>query len=319
MKSLRKFLLLTAVPLLLLLNSCDRKGQQSWEVINIPGLNNYTIVSVDFSNNDKGMIVASLTGRSRIYRTTDGAQTWELSFEIDYGLHDIKIIGNENVIAVGNRGILRSTDFGIHWKKIGSISSEPLIAVDFSSSDIGLSVGKNGTILLTADGGNTWEKQVSGSTSFLNDVTFIDSNAAISVGSDATILHTDDGGKTWLSTETNFKENLTGVYFSDLQKGVAMGYYGTIFQSVDGGNTWQKRESHTGNSLLGVDFYGETGIIVGFGGTILKTVDAGRNWEFVKSGSDRGLYDVYMIDSEKVVIVGDKGTIMKNKIGFSQF
>lgn len=289
--------------------SCTNKSEDSWNKISIPEIDNYLISSVYFLEN-KGMFITNLRGNSGIYLTTDGGSTWEVAYDGEEGLHDIKMKNDTTALAVGNSGILRTNDAGVNWKAIDINITEPLMAIDFSSEKRGLAVGRNGTIIYTANGGEIWEKQESESSSFLRDVTFLDENTAYTVGSGGTILKTVNAGQSWTTLTVNYEGNLSAVHFVDSKKGIAAGGNGTILHTTDGGTTWSRVKSETNKGLLGVDFYEKNGIIVGFGGTILESDDGGKTWKLNKKG-EAHLYDVKMVGPGSSILVGDQGTVLK--------
>jgi len=300
--------------LLFVLNSCSfsENNEASWQKIEMQELENYLITSVNFWDRKQGMLAASNRGISRIYHTTDGGDTWELSYKVDFGLHDLKMISHEKVIAVGNRGILRTDNFGDSWHMAGGNFREPLIAVDFSDSLNGIAAGLNGIIVYTDNGGKDWSEQKSASDSFFKDVSYIDNNNAVVVGTDGTVLFTETGGKKWKKRITDRDEDLLAVHFFDTETGIAVGAKGIILRTLDGGLTWSRRRSKTRVSLLGIHFLDETGFIVGFGGTLLETDDGGLDWKQIEVDTDKGLYDIYLTSDKEGVLVGDHGTIMKN-------
>lgn len=295
---------------LLFLMSCD-DGKKSWERKLIPGTENQLITSVDFFNTNKGVLITSLRGNSGIYLTNNGGDSWQKVHENQYGLHDIITLNDSVAIAVGNDGILKSADTGSNWEKKKTDISEPLLAVDFNSEQQGLAVGKNGTIIYSLDGGNNWKRLHSESSAFLKDVTFADNSTAFAVGSAGTILKTENKGQNWSSLNTNYRGNLTAVSFFDLQKGIAVGENGTMLRTVDGGSTWKDYDLNTKRGLLGIDLSENSGIVVGFGGTIIKTIDGGESWEIATTEKFPHLYDVSIFNKNSIIIVGEKGTILK--------
>jgi len=298
--------------LFILLLSCNSENKTSWEKIEVDGIENYLVNAVDFHDEEAGLIVANLRGRSKIFKTNDGGRTWEQMFELNQGLHDVMFVNSARVIAAGNEGLWLSVDSGESWDAVDLRTSDPLIAVDFGSDQIGLAAGMNGTILKTDDGGESWVKQESGSSSFLRDIVFIDLETAFVVGFDGTILKTVNGGQKWETVTTDYTGNLSAVGFVDTERVFTVGASGTILQTNDGGATWTNHDTGIDNGLLGIDFYENSGIITGFGGTIIKSDDAGSRWEIENSGNYPHLYDFAIISSENVLLVGDEGTILKN-------
>ncbi|MDZ7773754.1 MAG: YCF48-related protein [Balneolaceae bacterium] len=302
----------TFIILIMALVGCST-GEAGWTTVALPDAGEHTAVAVDFRDGERGMLVTSFRGSSRIYVTRDEGASWALVHEVDFGVHDIVMTEDEKAIAVGNRGILRTADFGASWRVWNADFQEPLKAVDFNGEESGMAVGRNGMILYTEDGGESWSRQESGSASFLTDVMFRGDGVAYAVGSGGTVLYTDDFGEHWTVKSTVVNEDLKAVHFLDGDSGLAIGSNGLILRTSDGGSTWKRTAGNTSNSLLGMHFLGQTGLLVGFDGTVLQTDDGGTSWKQVPIGTNRGLYDVHITSGESAVLVGDQATVMIRK------
>ena len=297
--------------LFIFLIGCNSENKASWEKIPVDGITNYTINSVDFLDEENGLVIANLRGSSKIYQTKNGGMSWHQTFEVDQGLHDVKFVNSTKVVAVGNEDVWVSPDAGKSWDSVNISISDPLIAVVFNNNRAGFAVGMNGVIFKSTDGGETWEKQESGSSSFLRDVDLINDTIAYAVGFGGTILKTDNGGESWKTLQSSHDGNLSAVGFLDTETGFAVGQNGTILQTNDGGTTWNKRETGIDSGLLGIDLYEDSGIITGFGGTIISSEDAGKSWEIASRGEFPHLYDAFMMNGDTIFLVGDEGTILK--------
>ena len=134
--------------------------------------------------------------------------------------------------------------------------------LSFLNTDIGITVGENGTILKTTDAGANWISQSSGTTSSLTSVYFTDADHGVVVGKNLNnykgiILKTTDGGNSWNTQLSDINENLNSVFFIDQNNGIAVGanpfepiYRGTILRTSDGGLTWIPQNMGVTNELL---------------------------------------------------------------------
>lgn len=297
----------------LILVSCGKSASNDWTEINIEDLNSdsVTLTSISFQNEKKGVFSAAERGYSYIYSSTDGGASWNQFYSGEYHIHDIILVDDVFIYTAGNGGtILKSNNSGKEWTLLESRTDEPLFAIDFLNRNNGVAAGRNGTIITTTDGGETWVPRNSGSNSWLRDVAYIVENHIIAVGSGGTILHSKTGGNNWEEQDSGVTKNLSGIYFIDKNNGFASGADGTLLQTQDGGRHWQSLVSHTNSGLLDISFYNDTGYAVGFGGTILKSVDGGVNWHHEINVTDNTLRSVQMTDSNKVVVVGDRGLIL---------
>ena len=99
----------------------------------------------------------ALTSNGSLFKTTDGAETWNLV--------------NSTAIGVDSRSI------------------------DFLNENEGYLIQSN-RVHKTVDGGSSWDVVYISDVDLL-DVSFADSNSGVVVGNDAHILHTNDGGVSW--------------------------------------------------------------------------------------------------------------------------
>lgn len=203
------------------------------------------------------------------------------------------------------------------WREINIVelnsSGVTLTSISFHNEKNGIfSAAERGysNIYSTTDGGETWIQQESGTSSFLRDVVYINENYIFAVGSGGTILFSKTGGIDWNEQDSGVNQNLSAVDFIDQKNGFTAGANGTILQTQDGGKNWRSLDGYTNHGLLDINFNNDTGYAVGFGGTILKTVDGGANWQQYLSSTDNTLRSVQIPDSNKVIMVGDKGTIL---------
>ena len=96
----------------------------------------------------------------------------------------------------GQGAISKTTNSGANWNTI--LFDHFLWSIDFPISDasqIGYSVGDQGTIFKTSDGGSTWQSQQSGTSKRLNKIYFIDLDFGFAVGENGLILRTTSGGE----------------------------------------------------------------------------------------------------------------------------
>jgi len=149
----------------------------------------------------------------------------------------------------------------------------------------------------------------------LRSIHFIDEQTGLAAGF-GTIQKTTDGGNTWTPT-TAKGDFFTSISFPSSSIGYAVGFNGSIIKTTDGGETWDVQRD--GNSLLKKQMHFEsvrfvsttTGFVVGRNGIILKTTDGGSNWEEAEHGVTDDLYDIWPVDANRGIIVGEKGGVWK--------
>jgi len=180
-------------------------------------------------------------------------------------LLDIAAAGT-GLVAVGQQGVILTSDDGKTWKQSASPVSTMLTRVHFTDAKAGWVLGYDATILQTADGGATWTlKHHDPKGRALYDLLFLDSQNGIAIGAYGTMLVTADGGATWAARD----DALTGLgmHLNTLQKladGTLFiaGERGLMARSTDAGATWSVLDSPYAGSLFGAMPKGDKGVLV---------------------------------------------------------
>ncbi len=277
-------------------------------------------LDVDFYDAQNGFAVDFEGGQ--ILQTTDGGQTWKVSWPLPpnnpgyYRLMGVSYPAIDTAYAVGwwggdwqaNRGyvICRTTNRGQTWI-LSSVLDDyrGLRDVFFVNSRTGYAVGGSyntnpAIILKTTNAGGTWQTQNSGLYDKLWSVYFVNENIGYAVGD--SILKTTNGGTTWTRLSYIPIGTLLAVQFPvDQNTGYACGYYyngtGEIIKTTNGGSSWQTLAGGlTYDRFHGLYFIdNQTGYVVGYdeynGLTIRKTTNGGISWSHYPVN-----YDYYYAD-----------------------
>ncbi|MEO7822415.1 MAG: YCF48-related protein, partial [Gemmatimonadaceae bacterium] len=89
-----------------------------------------------------------------IYRSTDGGHSWERMAEAEKPLHGIAFRGKRGV-AVGEGLAFFTEDGGDTWRRTAMPGRR--YAVDFTSANTVLAVGRDPSVVISANGGRTWQ------------------------------------------------------------------------------------------------------------------------------------------------------------------
>jgi photosystem II stability/assembly factor-like uncharacterized protein len=229
-------------------------------------------------------------------------------FNLTFGLNDVKFVDNQNLVAIGNHGIiLKSSDAGNSWKKIRSEDYSSLNNLQFTSNSVGYAVGDK--ILKTEDGGESWFSleltKVTNTFNSPRNLFFINNEVGYVFGKDGQILKTTNGGKYWKSYNHGSNQ-LNSAYFFNERKGFICGSSKTLIKTNDGGITWQSIGSLIGQLRFNtvftkIYFVNElVGFITGDYGEIIKTIDGGQTWSLVsKLEYDISINDIAFLDENK--------------------
>ncbi len=93
----------------------------------------------------------------RLYKTTNGGDSWSIAFEIEEDIKSFYFIDKNTGYLLGDNGLIYKTvDGGENWKKL-TIPYEYYVYVKFISKNIGFILDEDGKLYKTADGGDNWE------------------------------------------------------------------------------------------------------------------------------------------------------------------
>ena len=274
--------------------------------------------SIYFADKLMGFIVGGRRyDRGVLLKTLDGGNSWTASEISDKILFNIQFLDSLG-FAVGLDGrILKSNDFANTWTLYQTPQYLDLHGVQFTSPLDWLGVGGsgyfNGTLLRTNNQGLLWVRDSVAQE--LRSIEFTSPSTGYIAGY-GLVLKTIDGGASWQATSA------AGDYFVDIDfptedVGYIVGFNGSILRTVNAGKDWQKQRN--GNSLANKQLYFEAvaflseleGYIVGRKGVFLKTVDGGNNWLTMESGTKEDFYDIWPLNSQSGIIVGDNGVIFR--------
>ncbi|MBN8586255.1 MAG: T9SS type A sorting domain-containing protein [Ignavibacteria bacterium] len=158
------------------------------------------------------------------------------------------------------------------------IAQNTFRCLEFSTPEIGITVGDNGMMMKTEDGGQTWFEIQSNTVQNLWKTSAVDGDTIVVVGNGGTILKSSDAGTTWQPMQSGTTTDLFGVYAREDGTGFAVGRNGSIFKSTDHGSNWEVVIQNHGNDLRAISMYADNGVIVGDKNHIFFTTDAGATW-----------------------------------------
>jgi photosystem II stability/assembly factor-like uncharacterized protein len=242
------------------------------------------ISDIFFRSRDEGWLVTTSATGSRILKSVDGGENWELVHQlvVDPGtrssdvpiLYSLAFPNKKQGWVVGDSGrILHTEDGGKSWRRQESGTQDELVHVRFINDRRGWVVGGKGIILYTDDGGRTWERQISGTTNHLYHIETRGKENAWIVGEKGTVLRTTNAGVSWERVAVETTQNLLNIAFSNDKNGWIIGWNGTILRSGDGGKSWIEQESGTRTNLYGISATKKEVWVVGADGLVLKYAD----------------------------------------------
>ena len=238
-----------------------------------------------------------------IVTTTNTAASWSVQPNPPFGINDIVSLacnaaGDDVIMSVYNRHVLKSTDHGATWTPIsypvGCAANYASCASCGSGDDLLVMIPAGG-VYKSTDAGVTW------SDLSLNDFLLLWSanNTVCAIGASGSIMaigiyNTDlflsvDGGATWTDTGIGDTPSFPALAMSQDGATIATAGFGTAWSSIDSGSTWTDITTGTGlaglfMSAVNVPIAGL--IVIGDGsGNVWTTTTNGASWTNIASGA----------------------------------
>ena len=254
----------------------------SWQSVGPPGAVGLQFRDIEAFDANTAVImsIGNTADAFRIYRTTNGGQTWTLTFQNTEptAFYDcMAFFDKHRGLALsdpinGRFRILATNDGGRSWQIVDA-DMPPALPGEFAFA-------ASGQCLTVAGGQDAW----------------------FGTGGDAVarVFHSDDRGRTWTVANTPIRSlssgGISALAFRDPRHGIAVGSdfapgapsVDTLALTNDGGATWQLNQNTPDGLRSGAHWVtGRDVIIVGEGGSDVST-DQGRTWR----GFDEGSFDV---------------------------
>ncbi len=203
--------------------------------------------------------VCGRTGRhSVIIATADAGATWRVQYEgagASSDLSDVAFADSLHGWAVGDDGIVATSDGGVHWgvqKTVSAVTS--LAAVSCTDAQrvwAGGSYGggaDNMILLATRDGGATWRTRTWPRYGAVYDLTTLGPSLVWTATGDR-VMQSDDGGLTWRRTPVFEDAEVYALAFATPALGWAVGSElpadggrrGLVLATTDGGRHWARQ------------------------------------------------------------------------------
>jgi photosystem II stability/assembly factor-like uncharacterized protein len=236
-------------------------GGEGWASVGRPPVAG-ELYAVEALDANTAFVVSTVTGTSRIYRTTNAGTTWAAVFSQAGGFIDaIKMYDATNGIAIGDPvggtfTILKTIDGGATWARI---ATEPIpltgeAAVNNSLSTFGTNYiwfgSSVGNVYRSTNGGATWAFSSLGISNIVNELAF--NGPLYGVAGSTSAFRTTDGGVTWTGVANGGSGDILGISAIGDNFWLAQG--SNVYRSADRGATWAVSYSGTIGTLRHLDF-----------------------------------------------------------------
>jgi photosystem II stability/assembly factor-like uncharacterized protein len=281
----------------------------TWKQLNVPGGGDLDFRDIKAFDADSAYVMSSGDGdKSRIYKTTDGGQTWKLQYSDKrpgFFLDSLACDSKTHCLAlsdpVDGKFLVLSTDDGEHWKELPRDKMPAALPKEgaFAASGTSIAICDRGDNIYFGTGG----------------------------GAAARVFHSVDGGRSWVAVETPIASgNASSGVFSVACGGFLVvavgGDYKEPFStkrvaaySSDFGATWHLAEQQPGGyrSAAGA-FSGGDFAAVGPNGTDIshEEISQTMHWQH----TDYLNLNAVSFEGNNGWAVGPKGAIARFKTHF---
>ena len=210
-------------------------------------------------------------------------------------INGISLTGNNSLVAVGNEGAIWRYG-GSNWEFIPTGVDEDLLDVSFLDEDLGVAVGKNGTIIFSEDGGQTWDYRDAPSEvieSPIVSVEFFSPVRIYAVTDQGHIIKSAREG----TTDVGFLWNLV-----EIERHYPPGTNELVGRLTSLGVTIHSIDVVSPNKFL----------LVGAGGYVSMSNDGGNivRQQINPAGNNTSLYEIAMIDGFDGIVIGEQGLVL---------
>jgi photosystem II stability/assembly factor-like uncharacterized protein len=267
-------------------------GWEEWTPLGGPVMEGGQVNALAVHPDDSGTVYAAIappnaydSGPSTLYKTIDGATSWEPVYVADHQVYALAAAGTNVYAGAFNRGgegvcMYASQDSGVTWTPVMSFTDRGVwldISIDASDPEIAVAGGwvrppganaDQGVVYFTDDGGLSWtpaltvtypdqDSAVNAVLIYPDNPTVMVAAARVGTGADSVIYRSEDGGATWPVTFTiegahamslaahPSEQNILYAGTGPNQQGGTWGP-NQVHRSTDLGITWQGVTSDTG-------------------------------------------------------------------------
>ena len=278
-----------------------------------------TPTDIFFTGDNTGVVTTSGDGAGKIFRTTDGGNSWtEVQSAPDgpggaiNGLNGLDFAGGAGYAVGTGKVLLKTVDSGANWtpKPLDGVSGLPdLESIGCASADTCLMTESGGGQLIrTVDSGDHGAA-VSPSTKKIFAAGFASSTRAVAVGDGGATVVSDNAGASWAPVGGGIGgSDFNHLRATNSQLAEAGGDNGTVARTVDGGANWFTVGVPTPASIRDVSFPSpSTGFALDTAGGVFKTANGGTTWSILDTGGSANPRALLGVDANRLLLIGPKG------------
>jgi len=232
----------------------------NWNIILTAGIDTQSEVPVIAAFDENTAVIGTnklyFNAIRRIYRTTNGGQSWSIVFTLNSFINGIRSLNSTTAYfhgdPVGGRfEFYRTTNKGATWDSTGLYApsfggeSGSVYSLDVNQQVISFGAIGNSAVYFSTNGGVNWQRKIVNAT--LLDIAytlFKDGTNGI-VGDSYLLYRTTDGGNNWIQLPFNGRNYVQGI--AGFGNHLYAGRRYVIYYSSNYGNSWVRQDSSIAN------------------------------------------------------------------------
>jgi photosystem II stability/assembly factor-like uncharacterized protein len=252
------------------------------------------------------------TAGGKIYRTTDGANSWTLVSDTSRIARSFAFVDATHGFAVGDGSLFLATeDGGATWtaKALAGIGPTNLRSIRCATVTLCVMTTDQGTALVRTDDAGATAKLITPSPDPIFATGFVSPTRIAAAGATGSTVVSDDAGVNF----TPIGGRLTGTYTrirAGAQPGTAFapGLDGSLAKTTDGGKTWTRGNVSTSEDVFDVAFpTALVGYALDNSGGLFRTSDGGQTWKTLDTGTTAAPFEVAAPSTTTALLVGPTG------------
>lgn len=250
----------------------------------------------------------------RIFRTTDGGESWSAVASQPQGLNGLHFPTDEAGYAAGDGSVLlRTSDGGATWTRArveAAGASEPVALTAVRCAGVArclIAAEPSGRLFRTGDGGASFAA-VAPAAERTFAAAFASPERAVAAGAGGATAVSDDGGLTWTAVGGRLGGTIERLRAASATVAYAAGTGGTLLTTADGGRGWSPLRPPGTAGLADVSFAGpRTGLALDSRGFVWRTDDGGAGWRTLDTGPPARFRAILALDASRLLLVGPRG------------
>jgi photosystem II stability/assembly factor-like uncharacterized protein len=251
------------------------------------------------------------TSDGKIYRTTDGANSWSLISDTNRAVHSFFFVDANNGFAVGDGSLFLTTkDGGASWtpKDLG-IPPTNLRSIRCATLQLCVMTTDNGRAIVRTDDAGATAKLITPSQDPIFAADFASPTRIAAGGATGATAISDDAGLNFTRVGGRLPGNFLRVRAGG-QSGTAFapGDNGTLAKTTDGGKSWTTGNVSTSEDVVDVAFpTAQAGYALDTAGGLFRTNDGGATWRTLDTGTTARPFQIAAPNTKTVILVGPTG------------